>query len=86
MKRETVILANGYEGYQWTQWKTLGLCGRFSIDEDSTVEVTDKNTKIPFKSARTSRDELTSVLLPAFKKLEQSSYNDWKRLLYCINY
>ena len=33
------------------QWETLGLCGN-SIDEDSTVEVTDKNTQTLFKKRK----------------------------------
>ena len=67
---ETVILANGYEGYQWTNGKPWAYV-EDSIDEDSTVEVTDKNTQTLLK-AQELRDELTSVLLPAFKKLEQA--------------
>ena len=68
---ENVILANGYEGYQWTNKKPWAYVEE-SIDEDSKVEVSDKNTQILLK-AQELRDELTTVLLPAFKKLEQAT-------------
>ncbi|WP_298646057.1 PD-(D/E)XK nuclease family protein [uncultured Granulicatella sp.] len=68
---ETVILANGYEGYQWTNGKPWAYV-EDSIDEDSKVELSDKNTQILLK-AQKIRDELTTILLPAFKKLEQAA-------------
>ena len=68
---ETVILANGYEGYQWTNGKPWAYV-EDSIDEDSKAEQTDKNTQILLK-AQELRDELTAILLPAFKKLEQAA-------------
>ncbi len=66
---ETVILANGYEGYQWTNGNPWAYV-EDSIDEDSKAEFSDKNTQILLK-AQELRDELTMVLLSAFKKLEQ---------------
>ena len=75
---ETVILANGYEGYQWTNGN---LMWKDSIDEDSKAEQTDKKYTSSTK-AEQLRNELT-VYYYTIQKIEQSTTT--KEVFY-INY
>lgn len=76
---ENVVLAYGYEGYQWTRkepWKYT----RFQYDEDNFQSDTDVMIE---KTANTVKEFLNGTLTPFFKRLDKAKTSmDAAKLVY----